>query len=483
MELTREQTHCPGILERTAMLDLSIHQLSEIVSGQLSLGTMGPFDGDLQPVGRVVTNSHEVAPGDLFWGLEGNASNGAEEAMVRAAQGTVVAGQHIEPWAGRFSIRVPHAGNALLELGRWKRHHLDGTVIGTAGEPHSMVTASLTQQLLQPLGCGDCGDAPLLHEAELALAMLQWNDESPFAIADLGPIGNSEFAKISHLCSPEIIAINSPRKVTHQESLRDSKAFAKTYARFLDILPRDTTVIINGDDFGLRKVVRNSGLETVSVGRNGNSDLMATNVSCRNGQLAFDVDGTRFQFPFWGRHFLPQTLAAIAIGRLLSVPLDTMQAAAHSARLPRGFGDLRPIAGITLIDDSRAASPASLEVGLESLSEMPTPGRRWVVCGQLNMDEPRAVGQCRRMGRMLVTRCSSDRLICCGTESAEIADAAIAAGMPRHSASVCPTGTAAAKQLADELMPGDIVLVSDNRSSEMKTVTQYLTARRSYVAA
>ncbi len=468
------------------MLDLSIQQLSEIVHGQLALATMGPVDGDLLSVGKVVTDSRKVLPGDLFWGLEGSRTNGsefAEEALMRAAQGTIVAGRHIEPWAGQFSIRVPHAGRALQELGRWTRRHFDAPVIATVGEPHSLVTANLTHQLLQPLGSGSCADTSVRHAATMALDMLQWNNASAFAITDLGPFEKSEFLQISHLCSPQIVAINSPHKTTHQEPLRDSKAFAKTYAEFLDTLPHDTLVVINGDDPWLRKAVQQSCLESVRVGREGHSDVMATNVNCRNGQLAFNVASTRFQFPFWGRHFLPQALAAIAIGRLMSVPLETMQELARMAKLPQGFGDLRPVAGITLIDDSRAASPASLAVGLESLSEIPTPGRRWVICGQLNVNKPRGVDQCRKVGRMMVTRCSSDRLICCGTTAEEIANAAIAAGMPRRSTHVCSTGTAAAEQLANELMPGDIVLLSDNRSAEMETVTRYLTQHRTYAAA
>ena len=103
-------------------------------------------------MGRVVTDSHAVLPGDLFWGLEGNANHGAqfaEEAMFRAAQGTVVAGRDIEPWAGRFSIRVRDARHALLELAHWTRRRFPGTVVGLAGEPHSLVTANLVHRLLQ----------------------------------------------------------------------------------------------------------------------------------------------------------------------------------------------------------------------------------------------------------------------------------------------------------------------------------------------
>ncbi|MHB9081041.1 MAG: Mur ligase domain-containing protein, partial [Pirellulaceae bacterium] len=112
---------------------LSIEELNEIVQGQLTLGTMPPVGGLWAPVGRIVCDSRQVRRGDVFWGLPGSQHDGsdfAEEALIRAAQGTVVAGRHLEPWAGSFSIRAADSARALLQLGQWTRRRFHGTVVG-----------------------------------------------------------------------------------------------------------------------------------------------------------------------------------------------------------------------------------------------------------------------------------------------------------------------------------------------------------------
>jgi hypothetical protein len=101
------------------MLRLCIGELAEITGGQLTLGSLPPLAGTFEPVRRVVVDSREVKAGDVFWGLVGENYDGArraEDAFMRGALGVVVCGRHVEPWAGRFSLRVADANLALLHL-------------------------------------------------------------------------------------------------------------------------------------------------------------------------------------------------------------------------------------------------------------------------------------------------------------------------------------------------------------------------------
>ena len=70
------------------MIGLCIRDLARITRGSLRLGLMPPIGGDLDPVGRIVIDSRQVTPGDVFWGLVGRYHDGshfAEEAFARGA--------------------------------------------------------------------------------------------------------------------------------------------------------------------------------------------------------------------------------------------------------------------------------------------------------------------------------------------------------------------------------------------------------------
>jgi UDP-N-acetylmuramyl pentapeptide synthase len=100
-------------------MNLCIGELAELVDGELTLGSLPPLAGAYEPVRRIVVESQQAKPGDVYWALAGRGYDGAPlavDAYLRGALGVVVAGRHMEPFAGRFSIRVPDANAALLQL-------------------------------------------------------------------------------------------------------------------------------------------------------------------------------------------------------------------------------------------------------------------------------------------------------------------------------------------------------------------------------
>ena len=76
-----------------------------------------------EPLGRIVIDSRLVRPRDVFWGLRTNTYDGtcyADEAFSRGALG-VVTGRRIEPWAGKFTIRVDDPASSLRRFLRCLR--------------------------------------------------------------------------------------------------------------------------------------------------------------------------------------------------------------------------------------------------------------------------------------------------------------------------------------------------------------------------
>lgn len=98
------------------MLNICIAQLAEIVDGRLRLASMPPLGGGYEPTGRIVIDSNMVLPGDLYWALDGRGHRGStytQQAFANGAQGCVVAGRGVEPWAGKFCIDVADSNHAF----------------------------------------------------------------------------------------------------------------------------------------------------------------------------------------------------------------------------------------------------------------------------------------------------------------------------------------------------------------------------------
>lgn len=129
-------------------MNLCIGDLAEIIGGHLLLGSLPPLAGPYEPVRRVVVESREVGPGDVYWGLTTPGYDGshlAEDALLRGALGVIVSGRHVEPWAGRFTILVPDANRALIELAQCLPARRSRSRI--AGE-HAPTSTQLVQRLL-----------------------------------------------------------------------------------------------------------------------------------------------------------------------------------------------------------------------------------------------------------------------------------------------------------------------------------------------
>src|SRR4030095_5639526 len=103
---------------------LPLAQLRDITGGLLRMAAMPPRHGETTHVGPIVTDSRRVQSDMVFWGLRGPRFDGscfAEDALVRGASGVVVAERDVEPWAGRWSLRVKDSLAALWAVAAWKR--------------------------------------------------------------------------------------------------------------------------------------------------------------------------------------------------------------------------------------------------------------------------------------------------------------------------------------------------------------------------
>lgn len=308
------------------MAPLSIEELHEIVQGTLTMSSMPPRGGIWAPLGRIVCDSRQVQRGDVFWGLPGSCCDGslfAEEALMRAAQGTIVAGRHVEPWAGCFSMCVDDSHRALRQLGQWSRRRYEGTVVNV----HDFAGSDrLWRWTRQALCLQDSSRIPghcSKTETEAVLGMLEWDVDDECAVVETSRATAPQIDEISHLCCPHILAINCTHKSTC--SNEHGELLEEVQQTLCDALPTDGIVVVSGDN-KLSSILESRGSnDRLWIGCSPECDLTAKLLNSTEDGLTFVCDGEQFEVPACQPGDLHRVLAAIGITRVLGLPTHAVR--------------------------------------------------------------------------------------------------------------------------------------------------------------
>jgi UDP-N-acetylmuramoyl-tripeptide--D-alanyl-D-alanine ligase len=180
-----------------------------------------------------------------------------------------------------------------------------------------------------------------------------------------------------------------------------------------------------------------------------------------------------------GRHMVGNSLQAAAVAGWLGMSLpDVASALGELAPLSSRRMDVFDRAdGVTVIDDSYNANPASMAAALKALVALAGAERRtWAVLGSMGeLGEYEQAGH-EEVGR-LTAELAVDRLVAVGPQAAPIHEGAVAVERWGGSSVLVTDQAAAVALLRDELRPGDVVLVKGSRYRTWDVVDSLRPAR------
>ncbi len=313
------------------MISLCIQELAEITGGHLHLGMMPPLGGGMEPIGRVVVDVTDVQPGDVFWEIqpaERGTAACADQAFAQGALGAVVAGRHVEPWAGKFSVAVEDASCALWQLAAWSRRRFSGQLIAVTGGEERTATTELINTVLRARFVGASFTRDATDPMTLPLAMLALDASHDFTVVEYGSDELDAVGALSHLCCPDVAAIYSLAVEGTPESDLASEL------KMLEGLPVDGWAVLNGDSPRMRDVASCLAPHVLLVGQNPHCDVVASHVRTHLGELSFVADGVPIRVPVSRRHHLHSALTAFAVGRIMNMSPDEIAVALSRSGSP-----------------------------------------------------------------------------------------------------------------------------------------------------
>jgi UDP-N-acetylmuramoyl-tripeptide--D-alanyl-D-alanine ligase len=443
-------------------------------------------------LGRIVSDSRQVLPGDVFWALSGANYQGdqfVEEAFRRGACGAVAS--RVESLPGEcWAVCVDDTQRALTKWARRKRRKFTGIVVGVTGSVGKTTTRQMIHTVLQSRLKGTASPRNYNNHWGVPLSMMAIEPEHDYAVLELGASARGEIAALAELSAPKVGVITQLGDA-HLSGFGSRQGVAEAKSELLAALPGSGQAVL-ADNPLLRSLAARCAAPITWIGVGPQCDLRAADVETGNGRLEFHVHcgnrtqpatggrgskkAVRFSIPVWGRHHIPAALSAIAVGRMLGFDLDEMAAALAGYQSVPMRCEVIDIRGAAIINDTYNSNPTAMRAALELLRDFESSGRRIVVCGDMAELGPQSIALHWQTGKEIVQIGGAELVIACGQFARHVTAGARAAGMQRARAIPCDTVEAALPYIRQILMPGDSVLVKGSRLMAMERVIEGLKA-------
>lgn len=449
---------------------------------------------------RVVIDSRQVGPGDLFVALPGEHVDGHQfvgEALRRGALGALVRAE----WARThgLSLDLPIIRSAqdladldpahpvliavtdplvtVQEVAAAHRRRFAIPVIGITGSVGKTTTkeviAAVLRQGLRTLWSSRSWN----NEIGVPLTLLQLQAEHQAAVIEMGTYGLGEITLLCRWAQPTV-AIVTNVGVSHLERMQTADVVAQAKSELPQALPAAGVAILNGDDPRVRAMARITPARVVLYGLDPSNDVWAGDIR------GHGLDGVSFTVhmrdqqramtvPLIGRHIVYAVLAAIAVARELGIDWDAIEAGLSDPRLQQRLVAVPGVNGSILLDDTYNAAPASCKAALELLRELP--GRRLAAFGPMAELGPLEEAGHREVGQAAAD--VVDALVVVDHKARLIGVAAHEAkpDLPIH---YTQDNAEAADCLRSMLRPGDYLLVKGARVARTEEIVQALAARK-----
>ena len=344
-------------------------------------------------------DSRTVKEGDLFIPFRGEHVNGhqyVERAIEQGAAAALWMKDEPNPPTHLPLVFVPDSEVALQDMARAYRDELTCKVIGITGSNGKTSTKDLISGVLSPYFNVRKTEGNFNNELGLPLTILSLEEETEFAILEMGMSGFGEISFLSKLAKPHYVVITNIGEA-HMQDLGSRAGIAKAKFEIIDGLHDDGKLFYDGDEPLLRDLVsRHPAVPCISFGYGTDTDLTLESIDSGDEGSEFNVSGVmngKFKIPVYGAHQVKNTLAVLLLANDIGLTADAIR----KSLLHTTLTDMRmqPIVaenGALFINDAYNAAPSSMRAALQFVQETHLRPEKWIVLGdmlELGEDERR----------------------------------------------------------------------------------------------
>lgn len=465
-------------------LSLKFEELSKLIACRLHPAEL---KGTL---GAPAIDTRLIKPGEVFWALAGDQVDGhayVAVAFAKGAQAAVVSRQWFQAQEGNRPtgayVVVEDPLTALQELAAVHRQRYKIPLIALTGSNGKTATKELLGAALSKKYRVLKNAGNFNNHIGVPLTLLGITDDTEIILTEMGTNHPGEIEALCRIARPSAGLVLNVGPA-HLEGFGDVEAVAREKGSLLQGLPKDGAAFVNLDDPFVRKMTSSAG-KRIGFGFEARGDNTCTEVymaeklpTSPEGKGSFQLSDTIFTLNWPGPHQVKNALAAAVVAQHFGMPLEQIVQAFAAIPPLKGRLQTTMAGGVTIIDDSYNANPASTGAALEFLASLTTAKRRFAVLGdnlelgQASEDLHRGIGaglkDRRLQGAFLV-----------GTQMAFAWQECAGQLSPAEHYPAGSDYEAIADRIVSMLKPGDAVLVKASRGMGLDRIARGLINRLS----
>lgn len=424
--------------------------------------TGGRARGDAA-VARVVIDSREAGPDDLFVAVRGERLDGHTFAPAAAEAGAAVL---VEPGRlppGAAGVEVADTLDALRGLAARRRSEISVPVVAITGSSGKTTTKDLTAAALGDLAHA----APRSYNNEVGVPITVVNtpDDASAVVVEVGSRGIGHIAALGPAVRPDVAVITNVGPA-HLEMFGDVDTVRRAKWELVELLEPDGIAVLPAGDQRLTAARRG---KMITFGEAIAADVIVdTIVLDARGRASFRMHHRGATLPLTmalaGRHQPLNAAAAVAAAVAVGVPFEEAGPRAAAATVSPWRMEVvdRPVPGgsVIVVNDAYNANPDSMVAAFATVAAMP--GRHIAVLGKMQ-ELGASEGELHRHIGAAAAESGFEAVIVVGE------DPGIARGAGSVATAVADV-PAALDVLSGLLRPGDVVLVKASRATGLEGI-------------
>ena len=415
------------------------------------------------------TDTRKIQKGDIYVGLKGEKFNGNEyykEALEKGAKVAVISGievtkEDLDQYKDKTIIEVKDSLEAFGDIAAYKRDLYDIPVVQITGSVGKTSTRDIIANVVRTQYKTLQTEGNQNNAIGLPTTLLKLKDHEA-VVVESGMNHLGEIRYLGKIAKPTVAVITNIG-TAHIGFLGSRENILKAKLEILENLKPGGYIVINNDNDMLNKWAKeDTKYKKYTFGIEEKSDVMAYNIKVSEDYSTYNVKINNKEYfvkvPVSGKHFVYNSLCAIAVGNLLNIAPENIIKGIETFTLTKNRMEIDKIKdNVIVINDAYNASYDSMKAALEYLKELPG-NRKIAVLGDMFELGEFAEEIHRKVGIEVITH-KVDMLVTVGELANYIADEAEYLGMPKDQVIRLNTTTEAINYLNDNLEKDDVVLL------------------------
>ncbi len=435
----------------------------------------------------VSIDSRTIEPGNIYVAIKGEVHDGHKfaGAALDSGAGLAIVSRPDDSMRGKGPLLVVEDDplNAMERLGRAARARSSAKIAAITGSVGKTGSKEMLRQALARSGTVHASVKSFNNHWGVPLTLARFPQDTEFGVFEVGMNHPGEITPLVRMIRPHVAVITTVAPV-HLGHFSSVEEIADAKAEIFIGVEAGGTAVLNRDNAHfdrLTAAAKAAGVENiVTFGEHADADarLIKTVLhgSCSCVQASVLGDEMTYKLGAPGRHFVDNSLAVLAVVKLLGADLALAALSLADTQAPVGRGarcTLHLASGTTatLIDEAYNANPASMRSALALLAQTRPAdrGRRIAVLGDmLELGEHAPALHAELLGP--IDEAQVDTVYACGPMMAHLWE-----GLPsQRRGGYAQTSEELTKAVLDDLRAGDVIMVKGSLGSKMIPIVDAL---------